>query len=455
MAYDTFDTIAAVATPPGAGLRGIVRISGDAAVACAAGCFEADDRRHLAEVTVPEVIAGRVSLEGDLRRLPGHVYLWPTGRSYTRQPTAEIHTLASPPLVEQVLRAVCAAGARVAEPGEFTLRAFLAGRLDLTQAEAVLGVIDARDRGQLDAALAQLAGGLSTPLARLRDDLLDLLAQIEAGLDFVEDDIEFVSPAEVERQLHAAARAVDGMLATMESRETTDEVLRAVLIGWPNTGKSSLFNALAGRRAALVSDQSGTTRDYLSCRLATRHAVWELIDTAGIDPRGDLDAVESLAQQHGAGQHREADVKLLCLDATRPLNDWEASRLAELDRSHTVVVLTKTDAPRILEPIDAAVETSSVTGRGLDVLSARLDDWADAASRQELRIVASTAARCRQCLAESATALERAAALVGSGGEELIAAEIRLTLDALGQVVGAVYTDDVLDRIFSRFCIGK
>ena len=198
------DTIAAIASPPGGGARGIVRLSGPGLRACLEECFRPSPPAPLATLTRPTAVPGLCWLRGLAAPLPGELFLWPGKRSYTGQPVAEIHTLGSPPLVEALLRTVCAAGARLAEPGEFTLRAFLAGRIDLTQAEAVLGVIDAADPGQLRAALVQLAGGLARPLHRLRDELLDLLADLEANLDFAEEDAPPLPPGQLLARLDAA-----------------------------------------------------------------------------------------------------------------------------------------------------------------------------------------------------------------------------------------------------------
>ena len=208
-------------------------------------------------------------------------------RSYTGQPVVEIHTLGSPPLLEIVLRSICAAGARPAGPGEFTLRAFLAGRIDLTQAEAVLGVIDAGDRHELEIALGQLAGGLARPLHRLRNKLLDLLAQVEAGFDFADEDLAFITREELDRQLAEAESDAAAILRQVDSRHESSPGVRAVLVGRPNTGKSSLFNALAGDRAALVSDHPGTTRDYLTAELDLDGVKCQLIDTAGTGNEGE------------------------------------------------------------------------------------------------------------------------------------------------------------------------
>jgi len=416
----------------------------------------------LQEVSRPTRISGRLRLDSSERWLPCELLYWPGRRSYTREPLAELHTLGSPPLLEAALRTLCVVGARVARPGEFTLRAFLAGRLDLTQAEAVLGVIDADNGQQLQVALAQLAGGLAAPLGRLRDSLIDLLAELEAGLDFVEEDIEFVTNDALQQSLERMIQSVSAVESQMVARAVASELPTVVLCGAPNVGKSSLFNALVERAEAIVADVAGTTRDYLTAQLQLDELCCLLVDTAGVDDEAPRDALEQTAQLATGRQRSAADIELFCLDATRPVDDWERAQLAvpSSPTSRRIVILTKSD--RIAHPtLDVArdwnvLTTSSATGAGLDELRARLaGELADAMTTSS-SIVATTATRCRESLRLAREALERAAMIAAArGGEELIAAELRSSLEDLGQVVGAVYTDDILDRIFSRFCIGK
>jgi tRNA modification GTPase len=454
MPYHVDDTIAAIASAPGGAARGILRISGPSVVAILLKCFRSADfnwpHARLARVT-----GGQFLAKPPLGDIPCDLYLWPTDRSYTRQPSAEIHTFGSPPLLEAILRGVCEAGARLAEPGEFTLRAFLAGRLDLTQAEAVLGVIDAGSRAELNVALAQLAGGLASPLNGLRDQLLDLLAHLEAGLDFVEEDIQFITPQQLDRQLGQSAALVTQIAEQMTSRGETAHEFRVVLVGWPNVGKSSLFNSLAGDPAALVSDLAGTTRDYVSRRVVIEGLSCLLIDTAGVEAATSIDGMRAAVQAITAKQSEQAHLRLFCLDATRPLNDWERRQIA-LPHTARLLVLTKTDATKATDLQFPAIETSSRIGLGLDELRRAIAGQITALASHESSIVSATAARCRESLRQAASSLQRAretAAL--EWGEELVAADVRNALDELGKVVGAVYTDDVLDRIFSRFCIGK
>ncbi|HVA45765.1 MAG TPA: GTPase [Pirellulales bacterium] len=450
---DPHDTIAALASAPGGAARAVVRVSGPQTVTCVELCFTADGGEALSQIRRPTAIPGSVRLADVAAPLPCTLYLWPSARSYTRQPTAEVHTVASPPLVDALLAELCAKGARLARPGEFTLRAFLAGRIDLTQAEAVLGVIDARGRRELETALSQLAGGLAAPLARLRGELLDALAHLEAGLDFVEEDIEFISPDDLDAQLAAAQAEVEGLLDQMQARGEAPGTLRAVLIGAPNVGKSSLYNALGGQNV-LVSEQAGTTRDYLATRLDLDGTMFELVDTAGIE-HAQTTAIARAAQAAGCGQREQAEIEIVCLDASRPLTESEEDLLASRPRGERLVVCTKTDLPRRARELPEAIDTSSRSGAGLDLLRRRLRE-AGEADKVTLGVVAATAVRCSESLRQAAEGLVRARGVVQSaGGEELVAAELRGTLHQLGEVAGEVYTDDILDRIFSRFCIGK
>jgi len=459
--YPLDDTIAAIASPPGGAARGIVRISGARTLACLQGLFYAENDEDLLPDS-PEAVSGSLRLPGLASPLPCDLYLWPDGRSYTGQLLAEIHTLGSPPLLETALSAICTRGARMAEPGEFTLRAFLAGRIDLTQAEAVLGVVDAADPRQLDVALTQLAGGLARPLCRLRDNLLELLAHLEAGLDFADEDLPFITPEQLEGQLGEARRLVAKLVEQMTSRSEGSHLIRAVLIGRPNAGKSSLFNALARNTGAIVSEHPRTTRDYLTAELDLEGVKCQLIDTAGMTTgaeeiagpdvsHGPDEAARATAQR----QTRQAHVQILCLDATDAAGNWQREQLLQAADAGRVIVLTKVD----LSPSESgspAIRTSAVTGEGIDALRRALRDAALAAGASGAEVVAGTAARCRESLRLAGENLDRAETLVRENlAEELIAAELRLALSELGKVVGAVYTDDVLDRIFSRFCIGK
>jgi tRNA modification GTPase len=443
MLPDLQDTIVALSSAPGPGGRAIVRLSGPAAVPLATALFTA------AEAVQPSPrrrYEGELRLPGIAAPLPADLYVWPGPHSYTGQDVVELHTLSSPPLVERLIAALLDAGARAALPGEFTQRAFLAGKLDLTRAEAVLAVIEAGSRDELKHALAQLAGGIAQPLHEVRDDLLNLLADVEAGLDFAEEDIHFVEPEQLLLRLGKALALITLLGKQLEGRSLAGRPFRAVLAGRPNVGKSSLFNVLTGA-AALVSPEPGTTRDYLIRRLNLEGVVVELVDTAGWQKVGDV--IIEQAQQLGGEQARQADLVLLCLEAGRPLEDEEHERLRQREPA-VVGVATKCD---VGVPLPGLLATSATTGTGLEALKALLAERARLHMKPGL---APSLSRCRHHVERCLDHLRRAhRTVLFADPAEVLALELRGALDQLGEMVGAVYTDDLLDRIFSRFCIGK
>lgn len=447
MYADVDETIAAIASPHGGAPRGVIRISGDDSLAIAERCFESDAADSIAGLKRPMAVAGRLMLPAPLGGVPARLFIWPTTRSYTRQPSVEVHTIGSPPILEAALALICSHGARLARAGEFTLRAFLAGRIDLTQAEAVLGVIDAHTQADLNRALSQLAGGVAEPLHSARSDLLNLLADLEAGLDFVDEDIEFISQQQVVTRLGEIQRSVRKVAEQMTSRSVAGGQPRVAFVGKPNAGKSSLMNAIANDAVAIVADLPGTTRDFIErpIELSGVHCV--LIDTAGEEE--GRNEIEHAAQLASRQQAAECDVRVVCI----PANESQPPA-AETVAPGDLVVSTKCDLVD-----DAALlvglPTSVKTGRGIDDLIAAIVDRLKQVGGEQ-RVAAGTAARCRESLREATDRLAAAReAAEHQLGDELVAGEIRLALACLGEVVGAVYTDDVLDRIFSRFCIGK
>ena len=459
---DIEDTIAAIASPPGKGVRGIVRISGPDCGQCLEQVFvfPADD---LSKINTASVLKAELKLDGN-RRLPGELMYWPDQRSYTRQPTAEFHTIGSPPLLKLALSEICQAGARLANPGEFTLRAFLAGRIDLTQAEAVLAIIDAEGDDEFKGALKQLAGGLAGPLTEAKDQLTYVLAELEAGLDFVEEDIEFIDQDELIGRLQQVAETIDQIIDQIESRQHESEIAQVALIGMPNAGKSSLFNCLAGRRRAIVTPVAGTTTDFLSVSLELSGQRVELIDTAGLEANRQEGEIAGQAQLQREQVENRAMVQLLCVDFSRELTDWETERLEQGNES-TIVVQTKSDLDMAeknravfdrFTGQDDFVATSSENLVGIEKL---LDTIRRAVVKLEparTEVVGATVLRAASSLFAARKSIELAlqAAQV-SAGEEVVASEIREALNDLGLVVGTVYTDDILDVVFSRFCIGK
>lgn len=453
------DTIAALASAPGSAARGIVRISGPDVHTVLQQVLNAKIPETSSRL--PQRFSSEVELNGSHAALPVDVLFWPTKRSYTGQPLGEIHTIGSPPLLEQTLSLLFQCGVRPARPGEFTLRAFLAGRLDLMQAEAVLGVIDAHDHQELETALKQLGGGLSGRIAEVRSDLLDLLSDLEAGLDFVEEDIEFVKREDLIARLSGAAETIGRLATQAETRMQSTGQSRVVLAGLPNAGKSCLFNALIEEEAAIVSTIKGTTRDVLRATAAWDGLTVEVIDTAGWEasPTELMQQADDQRQQNST----TADVLLYCIASDgdpeeEELNNKLWSEFQSLGIP-SILVRTKSDLPKPLAIPDSMgdpVCLSAVTGEGMIELKKTIAVKLSENQRGGRQLIGSTAARCQESLATAAGSLAEAQnAAQQFLGDEIVALELHQVLDHLGRILGTVFTDDILDRIFSKFCIGK
>lgn len=450
------ETIAALASAAGPGGRGIIRVSGTDCRRLLEQIVEWDDAAEVDRAKSARVHHATIRF-GSHAAYKTLVYLWPGRRSYTGQPLAELHMLSSPPLLDAVLARIFEAGARPARPGEFTLRAFLSGRLDLIQAEAVLGVIDADDQKQLELALRQLGGGISTPLAAVRNDLLNLLADLEAGLDFVDEDISFVGHGDLLARLAAARLVSAGLLIKASGRMQSTGRRRVLLAGLPNAGKSTLFNALLSRDAALVSDVSGTTRDTLHATVEWLGVPLELIDTPGRD--GAVSEIEGEAQRLANEQTEVSHIIVWCTASALSPDELEhdADVRNQISKTHSTLlpVITKCDlSGSRIEAYEIAI--SARTGEGLDEFKQQVIDRLNGSAGGRSELVGATAARCHESLSKTIVTLDAALESArNSAGDEIIAMELREALDHIGRILGAVYTDDILDRIFSRFCIGK
>ena len=456
---DTDEVIVAIASPTTPAARGVVRLSGDDAVSVLERLGVVTESRKSAFS-----LETSISVAAPLGDIPVRLLIWPTRRSYTGQPSAEIHTYGSLPILQAIVDAVTVAGARPARPGEFTMRAFLAGRLDLTQAEAVLGVIDAQSRGSLDYALRQLAGNLSRPLEQLRSVMLDLLADVEAGLDFVDEDIEFITDKDLVNRLGNVSQQLEDTRRMMTNRGGEESISVIAIRGEPNAGKSQLLNHLVNREAAIVANVAGTTRDVVSIDSEIAGHPVRFIDTAGIESiAGDEpDALISQQSQSQADKASErADIRLWCVDSSSP--DFAATyhRLAKTaaNRRQSATdlwVATKSDLAETRGFEAPWISTSSVSGEGIDSLNQAIVDAIEAVDAEETGSIVGTAARCRDSLNSAIVAIQQAISLTHAGtGNEFVSAELRSAVQYLGEVTGAVYTDDILDRVFGRFCIGK
>lgn len=466
------DLIVAAATPAGPGARGIVRLAGEGLDAALAALFAVDPPGFAAPGEAGRLVRGRLggALARDWGAMPVEILHWPGPAGPIGGPLAEVQLPASAVLVADVVAEACRHGGRLARGGEFTLRAFLAGRLDLVQAEAVLGVIDAASPVELSAALDRMAAGSGGGLAAARALLLDLVADIEAGIDFADEtapDGVPVGPdwSEVAARIDACDTAIRLVAERLGHRDVGAATLpRVVLVGPPNIGKSSLFNALVGRAAALVADERGTTRDWLEAPLGDAGGPrCVLVDLPGLEPDqvgavlavSGHDAVSAEAQRRARDEASRADLVVVCHDAGSVADSsHEITAMASTaGRMRRLDVATRCDlaAPPIGLP------TSSLTGLGLAAVREAIVRAVAGIPPRHAPATTRLAVACaaaRRALAD-ATARAGIAADDGFVDESLVAAELRRAAETLADVTGATIDGDLLDRIFSRHCIGK
>lgn len=398
------------------------------------------------------------------------VYLWPNERSFTGEPCAELHMIGSMPLVQMVQQRLIMEGASPAERGEFALRSFLAGKMDLVQAEAVLGVIESTNLDQLQWSLAQLAGNISLPVRRIREQLVDALAHLEAGLDFVEEDIEFISREQLTEMLRSIKLRLVDLQQQLDSRGTVSREIEVGLVGLPNAGKSSLFNALLGLDRTIVSSQAGTTRDVVSAQLELGGLTLSLLDTAGLESIQDR-SPRALAQEMARDRLATCDVILHCIDLSDTAQlDSSRSSILDLEHRNRQIVLTvgtKLDLvervssgsvvhaapPEMATDFNVSIHCSdSISGLREMILAA----VERRSASQFTQATHQTAVRCLATLRLASGSLEIALNLIDDDqGEELIAAELHECLYQLASIIGQVHNDDILGQIFSKFCIGK
>ncbi len=459
--FGSADLIVAPATGDGPAARAIVRLAGDGLEGLLAALVAAEPPGFAATGGRPRLVAARLAVDGLGREwgpLPVEILHWPGPGGPLGGPLAELQLPGSGPLVAAVVAEACRLGARLARGGEFTLRAFLAGRLDLLQAEAVVAVVDARSPAELALALDRLAGGAGEALAAARDELLDLVADIEAAIDFADETTPDAVPAGPAWDVVAARIArceatVARVAADLGGRDAAAaELPLVVLAGPPNIGKSSLFNALVGREAAIVADETGTTRDWLEARLGDATGPQcILVDVAGLPAAGErLVGIAAEAAARARDAITRADLVLACRDAA-------ADGGREPPAAQTAIeVLTRCDLAERL-PAGGGIATSSRTGRGIAELRAAIlaavARLARGGSPATLRLAVGCQ-EARAALAEAAAAV--AAATAGAFVDEsLVAAHLRAAALALADVTGADLGPDLLDRIFARHCIGK
>ena len=454
---DPDDTIAAIATAPGEGSVAIIRLSGPEALSIADTVFRSKGPPPSQRASHTVMFGCIVDQAGETidrvlllqMRAP---------KSYTRENVVEIQGHGGGTTPRRILRACLDEGARLAEPGEFTRRAFLAGRIDLLQAEAVLDLVRARSERARAAALEQLAGGLSESFDDLYDSLLLTTGQIEATLDFPEDELPDTVIPELTEKLAGLLKRMSALIAGWEEGHLLRDGALVVISGKPNVGKSTLLNALLNRERAIVTDIPGTTRDAIEEQLVLNGIPVRLVDTAGL--RDAQDQVEKIGIERTRQLVREADFHLLLFDLTQPL-DLES--LTDRDPKRTLVIFNKTDLNPVLEHVDAlkgfeVVKTCLLHDKGVDVLQEKLANCLSTQAHLNARPQAVISERHRRLLVDAQSDLEQALAGLNSGREDLLepaASLCRSALETLGEATGRIYHEELLDHIFGRFCIGK
>lgn len=463
------DTIVAIATPPGRGGIGIVRLSGPDAQQLLLPHLE------LRSVLLPGRARYCTIVDGGARLDEGVVTWFAAPNSYTGEDVLEVAAHGSPVILDLLVRRALEAGARLARPGEFTERAFLHGRIDLTQAEAVRDLIEAETLYQVRVAAEQLGGALSRRVSPVKEQLVALVTLLEAGIDFAEDDIDVTPDAEIARRLDALDAALTPIAASFREGRLVHNGLTMAIVGRPNAGKSSLFNRLVERERAIVTAAPGTTRDLVTERISLGGIPVELVDTAGL--RETKDEAESHGIARTEGAMADADLVLLLLDATLAVDaegllrlpEEDARLLASLEGRSPLLVLNKIDlAPHTrvdgvrfenVEPMSELARVSALTGAGVPELRARLLErlrGSESHPGNDAEGGMLTSLRHFEAMQGCTKALAGArAALAERVPHEMLLLDLYAALQQLDQLTGATTADDILNRIFSSFCIGK
>ena len=452
------DTICAVSTPPGAGGIGIVRVSGANAFQIASTVFKPRSAKELNAAPTHTLHYGHVVDPASGEIVDEVLLSVMRGPStYTREDVVEINCHGGMMPLWRTVGLLIAAGARQAEPGEFTKRAFLSNRIDLAQAEAVMDIINAKTDIALRAANEQLRGGLSAEITALRDRLLSLTASVEAGIDFPEEDIETESGQPLSDEIARSLAAVDAALSSSACGRILRDGFATAIVGKPNVGKSSLLNALLKQDRAIVTAVPGTTRDVLEEYVSIAGVPLKILDTAGI--RHSHDVVEQEGVRRSLVAIGSADIVLLVLDGSRPLTDEDCRVLDETRNKQVIAIINKSDLPRRLEPLtrpEIQVSVSCSTGAGLSDLKRVLADIVKQGMIGQREHAWAVNQRHTIALEQTKASLEKALATSRSGlSPEFIALDLRGALDSVGLIIGATYTDDILEKIFNEFCIGK
>ncbi|HCY25038.1 MAG TPA: tRNA uridine-5-carboxymethylaminomethyl(34) synthesis GTPase MnmE [Cryomorphaceae bacterium] len=455
------DIICALSTPQGVGALGIIRLSGTNSSSLLTPFFSSVRQKR-------EGWTSHVAYFGDFSIEEQHideilVNFFAEGKSFTGEESIELSCHGSPYIIGRVLEALLSQGARMADPGEYTMRAFMNGKLDLAQAEAVADLIHAENRAMHDVALKQLKGGFSNEITAFREELVHFASLIELELDFSEEDVEFASREQLTAMLNLLKTKVSGLIDSFRYGNALKKGIATAILGAPNAGKSTLLNALLGEERAIVSEIPGTTRDTVEDTFTHQGLTYRLIDTAGI--RETQDYVEQVGIARALEQASNADVIFYTIDSTAPEKDLE-QKVLELQEmapdAHLLVLLNKADTAdptpiihRLKGLHHTPLVVSAKSKEGLEALLQKLSEltaWSTTSASQTIV----TNARHADALRRTLKALQRSLDAVAlSIPGDLLAQDLRVALDSLGEITGTISTDDLLANIFSKFCIGK
>lgn len=453
------DTICAVSTPPGEGGIGIIRVSGKDAFAIASSIFKPRNGTGLSAARTHSLHYGHVVVPEDGEIVDEVlVSVMRAPSTYTREDVVEINCHGGMVPLSRTLALLVTAGARQAEPGEFTKRAFLNGRIDLSQAEAVMDVIRSRTELAHRAANEQLLGGLSKEISALRDQLISIAASVEAVIDFPEEELETESGRPLADEVRSVMKSIDNLLESVTTGRILREGFATAIVGRPNVGKSSLLNALLRQDRAIVAEVPGTTRDVLEEYLNISGIPLRILDTAGI--RHSHDKVEQEGVRRTIAALESADIALVVLDGSAGLMNEDKRVLEQVNGKPAIIVLNKGDLPRKLqtvEPPGEQVTISCRTGTGLDDLRRSISNLVmKGIGPSRSGHAWAVNQRHKTALLQSRENLERVLESINAElSPEFIALDLRAALDSLGIIIGATHTEDILEKIFSEFCIGK
>ncbi len=461
--YMCEDTIAAIGTPIGKGAIGIVRISGKKALKILKELFRTKKGERKETFEERKMYYGLVVNEFE-EPIDEVLAVYMKGpRSFTGEDVVEIHSHGGIVVVRKILREVLKKGARLAEPGEFTMRAFINGKIDLTQAEAINQLIEAKSEVEAKVALKQLEGNLSKKIEELRDNLLELKAYIEAAVDFPEEEIEILEKGQVKGKILEALDKLKKLIESYEEGKLIREGIKVAIVGRPNVGKSSLLNALLKEERAIVTEIPGTTRDIIEESITLKGIPLRLIDTAGI--RETLEKVERIGIKRSLEKLREADVILFVVDGSKGLTEEDLKILNHLKgKENVIAVVNKRDLGLKVKCSDLkgfkkCVEVSAKEEKGIEELTEKILELVmiepEAVLGKEEPLI--TSERQKKLLEEAKGALERVLKSLDEGFEspEFLSIDLNEALEKLGMIVGKITTEDMFDIIFSRFCIGK